>query len=328
MNGKRRWRWFWRGAALIAALLLGATAVAAAETDEFRDSPNVRNLKLQYEQMHHAYRGMVSRQQQLLERQNRIADEIERLQSSDPGVIGRMRLDDLLAQNLEVSRELSDLAQQMTANEKARRAKRDAVHQAYTVEMETIVRQIRQTRDKKKAVELAHKFYELRQRREPWSATVAIKRDFSDSVVEEDELDGPEELELKAGILDDLVGKIRLAVRQLERQINRLKREYKLSNEMDSMIDEMNLFEEGIRFESAEEEGVVGQPDSEDVHLPPLEVGKQPGGEGRQYSGAVMREIQKLEAEKKVLEELAAELSTKAAKLRARADKLRAIEKW
>lgn len=314
-------------AALTLALLLGIAVFAGAA--EFQDPPNIRVFKQQYEQMHNTYRGLVGRQQQLLARQNHIADEIEQLQSSDPGMIGRMRLDDLLAQNLEVSRELSDLAQQMAANEKTRGAKREEIYQAYTAEMETIVRQIRQTRDKKKAVDLAHMFYELRQRREPWRTAVAVGgRNFSDSVVEEDELDGPEELELKAAILDDLIAKVRLAIKQLDRQINRLKREYKLSNEMDSMIDEMNLFEEGVRFNSEANDGSTSLPETEDVHLPPLEVGKQPGGEDRQYSGAIMKEIRKFEAEKKVLEELTADLSAKARKLRARAEELRAIEKW
>jgi prefoldin subunit 5 len=324
MTYARRHLWLWLAILVAWAVVCPALATAADATP---DPATVIVLKKQYQELANEYRALMAKQKDLLARQGQLANEIEKLQESDPGIIGRLRLERLLASNLELSNQLSQTASLLAANEKARNQKRDAIFRAYTTEMEVVVRQMRQTRDRQAAAALAHRFYELQERRRPWESPLTVETDFGARVVEVKETDGPDELVAKADMLSDLAVKVRGAARDVGKEIARLKREMKLAAEMNSMLKEMNLFEEGTRLERRDDSTThqTEPPPTEEPKTvaPPLveEQDLRPGV-GR-AAKSLLQEIRKLENEQKVLNELAQALSAKADELRRRAARLR-----
>jgi hypothetical protein len=316
--------------ALLTALLWAGTSLAAAPTGDAVDPPTVRNLKAQHKALVLHYRMFVKRQRRLLSQQSDLADQIESLQDDDPGILGRMKLERLLAENLELSNRLNEIAHELSANEKARELKRAAIYGAYTTEMETAARRLRQAADRKQAANLADHFYELRQQRERWRGAATPETDFSRLIVDEDPNDGPKELLAKADILSDVVTKIRGAIRVIDGRIKRLQRERKLGDDFDTMVKEMSLFEEGARFLRRPEDGAGGddedQPttetDESNLHVPPLDPTQAgaPGSDRAERS--LSAEIKRLKEEKKVLKKLADDLNARAKALR---DKARAL---
>ena len=320
-------------AAAIALLFLALAGPAFAQVEPF-DPPTVRLLKTQYQQLVDEYRGLVENQKSLLEQQAKIADEIESIQDSNPGLLGRLRLEKLLARNLEISNQLSEVAQWLSQNAQARQAKRDVVYRAYTAEMEQVVRQLRETPDRKAATGLVHRFYVLEQNRAPWWTQLSIENDFSGLAVVESESDGPDELLAKADILTDLVGKIRLAKRELDREIQRLQREAKLSQEMNHMVKEMNLFEEGTKFlrETTKSNEPTVSPPAEGTesgaHVPPLTLEPDKTPVGERAAKSIDADIRRLKHERALLDRLENQFSAKADELRKKARELRRRESF
>lgn len=324
--------WLLLAAAMVLCVAWPPVAEAAEKS---KDPAPVQALKSQYGALVAQHKLQIKRQRQLLARQGALADEIEKLQESEPGILARLRLERLLAENLELSNELTEVAQALTTNENTRVTKREEIYGAYSVAMEAVARRMRQAGDRKQAARIAHRFYELRQLRWKWRGATTIEADFSRLVVTESELDGPTELLAKADILTDLVGKIRGAIREIDRRIRRLTREQKLGEDFDAMVKEMNLFEEGARFVRRPEDsgrtdddppGPSTESDDAGLHLPPLDS-TQDAAPGSDRAGrSIQSEIKRLEDEKKVLLKLAFDLSVKANELRRKAEKLRQLE--
>jgi len=294
----------------------------------YRDPATVLSLRRQYTQLLQERKALEFSQNQLLKEQAELADEIERLKASDPGIFVRMRLERLLARNLEVSQQLESIARNLAQNETARQEKRQQLYNAYTAEMEKVVKLMRHTSNKKAAADLARQFYELQRRREMWRSPTIAKTDYSMFVVEIDSLDGPDEIIAKAEILEDLVNKIRAAIKRIDGRIKRLQRELRLNTEMQDMVHEMNLFQEGTRFQvpGSQPEAAPEEPDVREeieVHRSPLgeESGDLPGTD--RVALSIKREISKLEQERSYLVQLAAKLSAKAVEFRKKASQIR-----
>ena len=329
---------FWpRFVLLIAIAVVCDWCAPESGRTESTDPDPVQRLKIEYRELAGQHEELVRRQKSLLAEQREVADEIEKIKASDPGWLARMRLERLLARNLEVSRQLVEIARRLAENERRRLKLQDRIYHAYTLEMERVVKLLKRTANKKQAADLARRFYELQVRRQRWRSPTAIETDFSLFEVEVDPLDGPEELIAKAQLLEDLVTKIKAAISRIDKRIDRLRREFRLTSEMRDMVREMNLFQEGTRFhtggrgdarptEPTPEEPVV--PDEEPgVHIPPLasDQGDVPGADRETVS--IQREIKQLEAERKYLVQLAVQLSAKAAELRRRANQMRREER-
>ncbi len=327
--GRRR-----RAAAIVGAIawavLCAVAAYAAAPPPA--DPPSVQPLKAQYVAWANDYRDLAVKQKDLLARQSQLAAEIEKVQESNPGVLARLRLERLLAANLELSNQLSDIAAGLSANDKARAGLRDDIYRAYTNEMENVLREMRQAPDRRAAGALAHRFYELRELRAPWQTATVAETDFGRQVVEVSDRDGPDELNAKADLLADLAAKVRTAIRDLEKEVQRLRREAKLANDMNAMVKEMNLFEEGVRFGRRPDEG-TRPPESPlpsasstapDAGRPPPILPEQQAVAGAERAAhSWSAEIKRLEHEIAALNQLLRELTARADELRKKARELR-----
>lgn len=290
------------------------------------------NLKRQYRALAAEYRQLERQRKKLLDEQGSLADEIERIKSSEPGIFSRMRLERLLDRNLEVSRGLDEIARKIAGNERRRIALRKKVYQAYTSELERVVELLKQTNNKKLAADYARRFYELRRRRQKWRSPTTVETDFSMFEVESGSLNTADELRGRADLLDDIVVKIREAIKRIDQTIERLGRELRLTREMHEMVRQMNLFEEGTRFHTGDrtmprsveptpEEQVEPEEESS-AHIPPLasDQGGVPGAD--RVTSSIQQEIDQLEKEREYLVTLAAELSSRAAELRKKAKQM------
>ncbi len=333
-NGRPIQRFCSLAAAAVLALVLCLPALAGAKQSALYDTGAIKVLKSQYKALTGRHKLLLKDQRELLSQQNKLADEIEKLQDSGPGILGRMRLERLLAENMRLSQELNEVAKSLSDNDKARDRKRGAVYRAYSTEMEVTARKMRQTGDRKRATQLAHRFYELRELRWQWRTARTVEADFSRLVVKVSDLDGPKELTAKAQILDDLVRKIRAAIREIDKKIKRLRREKKLGEDFDTMVKEMNLFEEGARFLRRPDEGDRTDPDEapqadadeSGLHVPPLDPTAKMAPGADRADKSIQAEIKRLKHEKALLKKLAGDLAAKAKILRRKADELRARE--
>ncbi|MDP8224866.1 MAG: hypothetical protein P9L99_16015 [Candidatus Lernaella stagnicola] len=333
MTQKHRSRFLCRGIAVAMVMFLVALFApsgAAAQNRIDVDTSTIRLLKAQYGALAGQHRLLLKQQRELLRKQGDLADEIEKVQDSDPGILGRMRLERLLAENLDLSNRLNEVAKSMAANEEARVSKREALFRVYTTEMERVARKLRHAKGRKDAKNLADRFYELRQSRRKWRTARTVESDFSRLIVEENDTDGPDELLAKAEILSDIVRKIRDAIREINRDIMRLQREKKLGEDFDTMVKEMNLFEEGARFMRRADEGrddgdeaVQPEVDDSGLHVPPIDSSEQAPPGSVRAGRSIEAEIKRLKAEKKLLEKLAGDLAGKAKQLRLKAVALR-----
>jgi len=317
-----------RALVVLAAAVLLVVCWSVATFGDSGDPAQVQLLKKQYRALQQQRTELRQEQQQLLTEQAQLADEIEKIKASDPGFIGRIRLERLLARNLEVSRRLDELAVSLAENERNRQRVKENVYGAYTAEMERVVRQMKTTTDQRLAADLARRFYDLHVRREPWRSPTTAETDFSLFEVDVSDEGTPEELLANAQRLDDLVAKIREAIRRIDKNLNQLRREQRLNSEMRDMMRENDLFQEGTRFPSTGR-GAHGNeatpeptpvPDQQaGVHVPPIneDQGELPGSD--RVAQSIQEEIKKLEAERAYLVKLAAKLSAKAAELRKKA---------
>jgi len=316
---------------LLAILLLivaGSVRGAPAQSVE-ADPPIIKRLIDQYRAYEAQDILLGKRKNELLVEQNKLADEIEKIKAEDPGLLGRMRLERLLSRNLEVSHQLDETEKTIENNQNQRQELKKKIYYAYTGEMENTIRQMRETKDKKAAADLARRFYVLQQRRDPWRISAGVEQDFSLFQVEIEPLDGPAEILNKADILDDLVAKIRTAIARIDQRIKVLQREQRLAGEMRDLVSEMNLFQEGVRFHTGESaQPRVLDPDEEQpdeqgegggLHIPPLtgESDRVPGSDRATLS--IQQEIKKLTEERQYLVRLSAKLSAKAADFRKKA---------
>lgn len=320
-------------AMLIAVALVCSAPAAAAKADP----PHVKRLIEQYRAFEAQKSLLKKKKNILLTEQNKMADEIEKIKAEDPGLLGRMRLERLLARNLEVSRQLDDTEKGLERNRARRRELKKKIYFAYTAEMETTIVRMRETKDKKAAADLARRFYNLQQRRDPWRSSAYVQQDFSLFKVKIEPLDGPAEILHKADILDDLVAKIRTAIRRIDQRIKVLQRELRLGGEMRDLVSEMNLFQEGVRFHTGgsalprvldpEEEEPEEPVEESGMHIPPLaaESDSMPGADRATLS--IQRESKKLLEERQYLVRLSAKLSAKAADFRKIAKTMRRREK-
>jgi hypothetical protein len=314
---------------VLLALVLAFVLVATARADT-GDPGAVQALKKQFRGLQRAESGLKQEQRKLLEEQGQLADEIEKLKASEPGFIGRMRLERLLARNLEVSQRLDELAAQLAENARARAAMKENIYNAYTAEMERVVQQMKNTTDQRLAADLARRFYDLHTRREQWRSPTTAETDFSLFEVDVSDTGAPAELLANAQRLDDLVTKIRAAVKRIDKNLNQLRRELRLNAEMREMIHENDLFQEGTRFHTGDRTSGVRPPEQtpeptpppvqeSGVHVPPIPAtqGEPPGAE--RVAQSIQEEIRKLAAERAYLIKLAGKLSAKANDLRNKA---------
>jgi hypothetical protein len=311
--------------AIAAAVVCAAGARAAPAAAPTPDPPVVRSLKAEYQGLVAAARALTARQKDLLARQNAQAREIEALQDSEPGLLGRLRLERLLAANLALSNQLSEIAADLAANDKARGGVREAVYRAYTNEMEEVVRNLRQATDRGAARRLAHRFYELLERRAPWQTVAVPEGDFSRTAVEVGDQDSAQDLSAKADLLADLAAKVRAAIADVDKEIQRLRRETKLATEMNAMVKEMNLFEEGARFTRRPEDAArvpetlpnppTGADDRALLATPLLPEQQEALGAER-AAKSWSNEVKRLEDERKALSQLLSELTARADALR------------
>ncbi len=312
---------------LVAAVLLVWLAMGTGTAFGQANEPNqAQLLKKQYRALQQQQAALRAEQKQLLAEQSKLADEIEQLKASDPGFIGRMRLERLLARNLEVSKRLDELATQLAENERNRRRIKEGVYAAYTAEMERVVRQMKSTTDQRYAADLARRFYELRTRREPWRSATSPESDYTLFEIDVASSGTPEELLANAQRLEDLVAKIREAIKRIEKNLNQLRRELRLNSEMRDMMRQNDLFQDGTRFYTGDRfaaqqtpEAPTPETDTGAVHRPPLPEarGEMPGGD--RSSQSIQEEINRLEAERSYLVKTASRLSAKAAELRKKA---------
>ncbi|HPQ68030.1 MAG TPA: hypothetical protein PKW95_02805 [bacterium] len=323
---------------LLAILLLivaGSVRVAPVRAAE-ADPPVIKRLIDQFRAYEAEKILLDKKKDELLVEQNKLADEIETIKAEDPGLLARMRLERLLSRNLEVSRQLDETEKALEKNRSMRRELKKKIYYAYTGEMESTINQMRETKNKKSAADLARRFYTLQQRRDPWRISAAVEQDFSLFKVEIEPLDGPAEILNKADILDDLVAKIRTAIARIDQRIKVLQREQRLAGEMRDLVSEMNLFQEGVRFHTGESaQPRVLDPDEEQpdeqgeggLHIPPLagESDSVPGSDRATLS--IQQEIKKLTEERQYLVRLSAKLSAKAADFRKKARSMRKREK-
>ena len=246
-----------------------------------------------------------------------------------------MKLQKLLANQLEVSSDAQKIDARINTNRDKRESLRDRLRRAYDEKLRHIVRRMDLEKNREKALGLSKEFSELRKKARIYGNTPKSEPGLGAFFIKLDSLDGAREINEKIDLLNDRVKNLRSIIRQIDKEIKRLKEERNLAKEMQQILEERNLFEDGALFAPsprtlpvpAPEDGEAGGGTSDStgddkagVHTSPAE-GIATSGKAMMFD-AINKEIERLEKEKEYLKKVIEELIIKIGQFR---QKIRSI---
>jgi len=252
-----------------------------------------------------------------------LSKDISKLKAQkDRGFFANARLQRLLANHLEISQKLEKIESNLQINREQRLNLKNKLRQVYDSKISQIVQSLTREKDRGKQIHLVHEYFRFQERAKRLKASSGADRSIGDFSIELDPLDGPREITEKINMLQDRVSRLEMAILQIDKEIARLKEKRALAVEMRQIMEERNLFEDGVRFSpsprtlpvrtSPGQDGSSGSDSGYDeakVHTSPV---SGEGSEGGAYNvGAIDKEISRLEREKIGLEKIITGLKKK-----------------
>ena len=314
---------------LIAATLLvvlGSFALLSAQGTKRERTVSGISSDAQIRLFEKRYDQLVKERKDLLRIRHRsmglleeLGQTIEKLKADrNRGILGNVRLQRLLSQHLEMSRKVESFEIDLQRNQENIERLTEQLREAYARKMTQVVEAMTLEKDRGKTLALAREYFRHRERVKKYQSATRPETELAAFSIDLDPLDGPREINEKIDLLKDRVRKLKQVVKQIDREIERLRNEMSLAQEMRQMIEERNLFEDGVLFAPSPRVLPVRRPDdpgdgsgdpgasSDDggydaagVHTSP------PGGEattGRaSMINAINKEIQRLETERRIL---------------------------
>ena len=164
------------------------------------------------------------------------------------GFIANARLQRLLAKHLEISKELEKAESELNRNRESRIKLIKQLRQVYDAKITQIVESLNIEKDKAKQVDLVHEYFTLLEKAARFKTSSTSDSALGNFSIELDPLDGPREINEKIDLLNDRIERLELIIKQIDKEIARLKEKRALAIEMQQMMEERNLFEDGVRF--------------------------------------------------------------------------------
>jgi chaperonin cofactor prefoldin len=256
------------GLLLAAAMLLPtATTVSYAQTTipttaRFNLAGQVKVLEKRLERLEKKFEELSRSRRRNGNQLDQLTREIQRLKSdADRGILSDMRLKKLLSQHLEMSRKLEKVEESVENNRKDQAVTRGHLVRAYEERMASLVSEMTREKDRSRALELTREFFEFRKKADAYRTVPDKTGEIAAFSIELDPLDGPREINEKADLMRDRIARLEGIVKQIDRQIERLKKQAELAREMRQMIEEGNLFEEGVKFAPSPRALPIRRPD-------------------------------------------------------------------
>lgn len=330
---------------VLLTLLTGATIFLFSRPLSFASSIDIpsnpvleRMLKKHKELSAHQEELQVEKQRKINE-QTALIDEIDKLkQDSGWNFIDRIRLERLLARNLDISKQLEQLEAQLHANSEEISKFNGSILSEYYKMLEDTVSMINREKDRNKIFQLTRQYLAIRQYMSTYRHSISFEKELALFDLSPDPLDGPSELREKARILRERRKNLLGVINKIDSMIASLKKEWRLAREMRDLVREGNLFDDGTAFSTAprqpKQEQILPEQPVEPVgpgsQYPGISTLKQPGAQGSSRPGgedrskldSLSREISRLVQEREHLKKLVEELAEKAAALEALANRM------
>lgn len=314
---------------LITGLLLAIPYQPYAQTIIKKVSTSVTEVQIRsYEKqlvdVEKDYQYLARQRRRLIARLDELGRDIQKLKSQkERNFFEKRQLQKLLANQLEVSKEAQQLDTRIKNNRNQKENLRTQLRFAYELKLKHIVRRMDQEEDRGKALELSKEFSNLREKARLYDKTPKSEPGIGAFFIKLEPLDGVREINEKIDLLNDRMKNLQSIIEQIDKEINRLKNERKLAREMQQILEERNLFEDGVLFAPSprtlpipkNEDGGSGS-DATDSSSDKAGVHTSPAG-GVSASGKAMmfdaidKEIARLEKEKEYLNKVIAELMKK-----------------
>jgi hypothetical protein len=174
-------------------------------------------------------------------------DVLKRKQREDPGFLDKYRLESLLADSLDRSRELDALALQVASVEARIATVRAQVVREADARLAEVLASLKTPASPARQRGLVREYLELRRLKDRHRGGPPAG-EFPVVEFRAEDLDTPEEIAEKAALLRDFRAKIEDYAAGLDRQAKDLAGEIRLAREMHQLIEEERLFGEGDRF--------------------------------------------------------------------------------
>ena len=264
-----------------------------------------------------------------------LSAQIEKIKSDqNASFMDKMRLKRLLPEHLELSKKLEALDQRIGALTKRGDRVREKLVSAYDEKIAATAQAMTREKNRDKALHLVREYFELLEKARQHRTAADI--DMAGFSVTLDPLDSYQKVSEKISLLRDRAAKLKNLVKQIDKQIKRLRTEKSLATEMQQMIEEGALFEDGVIYSPSPRSLPVRRPDERPddtgaddttgfdeagVHTSPLNAGQ--GGESAVMLDSIRKEIRRLEQEKQSLLRLVKMLEAKIREFEKRARELR-----
>lgn len=300
-----------------------ATAPASTLNLNISDQ-NINTLEKQLSLLTRQKQNLTKERRKLMEQLKDLNREIKKLKAEkDLGFFSERKLQTLLPEHQQVSRKIEKLDAAMDTNREKRRGIKKKLEQIYEIRISKAVKALSKEKNRDKQIAIVHEYFTLKDKARKYRLATSSTSGIGDFSVELDPMDGLREINDKIALLQDRIVRLQGVIKEIDKKIRTLQREKKLAEEMHQMIEERNLFEEGVKFMPSPrtlpvrrpEDGGTGtdggddQYDEAGVHLSPL-ASDAPGGRNMMLS-AIDKEIKRLKQEKKFLKQVIDELLAK-----------------
>lgn len=293
----------------------GAGGVAAAESKIKTLEKRLSTLKKEKQALSRQRRNHLAELKDLGKQINKLKANKNR------SILAEVKLKQLLPKHLEVSRLVERDERRIKQNQRYRLRIKNEILLAYDFLIVQTVSEMDKEQSRSRQLELVRRYFTLRQSAQKLRPSKKPDTDSGPFSIQLDPLDGPREIKIKTDRINDRIVKLLETIKQIDRMIAELRKEKALAEEMRSMIEERNLFEDGIKFAPSPRALPVRRPDDTGVsdpggadgdigeagvHTSPLEV---EGASGRSFMlSAIDQKIRSLETEKRFLENVIAGL--------------------
>ena len=273
--------------------------------------------------------------QRLMTQLSELGRGIEKLKANPQrGFLADVKLQRLLSEHLKLSKEVEKTEVEIQRNREGRLFIFGQLRETYDKRLAEVVHAMTHEKDRNKALALTHRYFQLREKLKRYQTQPKPDSDLPGFKVKLDPLDGPREINEKIDLLEDRIRKLQELVKKIEKEIQRLKNEMNLAQEMRQMIEERNLFEEGVLFVPSPRGLPVRRPDeagTEDssgsteesgfdtagVHTSPVETENVDGRAS--MANAIKIEINRLNSEKAFLQNVILRLKQEVKQFRKKA---------
>ena len=207
-------------------------------------SPDVETLERDLETLMQERSDLADRVEERTVALDELAERINILKRrirENPRFLDRHRLQNMLADSLEMSRELDLLEQRVVAlDERIREARRRIAAEADT-EIARVTQLMRAETRKREQRRLVSEYFQYRAIKNRYRLDEA-PGEFVVVEFRADELDSPEEIDDKASFVRGFRSTIASYVENIDTRMQELERELRLSQEMNRLIAEENIF--------------------------------------------------------------------------------------